>query len=140
MTRTSLFLAAVTLAIAVPATASAHCGSTQGSFAVTCEQGVKVYRHNALSGIPAPLSQGEAFVQAEQIRAQTARAQIQAQARRDARSAELRQRELDIENYRARIYDRNIRRTSFPIGSYYNRGFQFGQPVRIRKGSLNIQH
>jgi hypothetical protein len=141
MTRTSLFIAALTLAITVPATASAHCGTTQGSFAVTCEQGVKVYRHNAMSGIPAPISQSEAYLRAEQIRAKTARAQIQAQSRANARAAELRERELAIEDYRARVFDRTARRTSFPIGAYYNnRGFQFAQPVRIRKDSLNIGH
>ena len=141
MTRISLLLASLTLAAALPATASAHCGTMQGSFIVTCEQGVKVYRHNALSGIPAPISQGQARVKAEQIRARTARAQIQAQSRAAARAADLRERELAIEDYRARVFDRNSRRTSFPVGSFgYNRGFQFGQPVRIRKDSLNIKH
>lgn len=141
MTRTSLFFASLALTIAMPATAVAHCGTTQGSFAVTCEQGVKVYRHNAMSGIPAPISQAEAFLEAEQIRAKTARAQIASQDRANALAAGLRQRELAIEDYRARIEDRFTRRTSsFPIGSYYNRGFSFGRPVRIRKGTLKVQN
>ena len=141
MTRTSLFFTSLALSVAMPATALAHCGTTQGSFAVTCEQGVKVYRHNSLSGVPAPISQAEAFLEAEELRARTARAQIASQDRANALAARLRQRELAIEDYRARIEDRATRRrTSFPIGSYYNRGFSFGRPVRIRKGTLNVQN
>jgi len=141
MTRISIFIAALTLSVAIPATAAAHCGTTQGSFAVTCEQGVKVYRHNAPSGIPAPISQGEAYLKAEKIRARTAQARLDAQARANAREADLRERELAIEDYRTRVFDRTARRTSFPIGAYYtNRGFQFAQPVRIRKDSLNVQY
>ena len=140
MTRISLFFVSLALTVAMPATALAQCGTTQGSFAVTCEQGVKVYRHNSLSGIPAPLSQAEAFLEAEKIRARTARAQIASQDRANALAAKLRRRELAIEDYRARIEDRATRRTSFPIGSYYNRGFSFGRPVRIRKGTLNVRN
>lgn len=141
MTRISIFFASLALSVAMPATAAAQCGTTQGSFAVTCEQGVNVYRHNSLSGVPAPISQAEAFLEAEQIRARTARAQIRSQDRANALAADLRQRELAIEDYRARIEDRfTRRRTAVPIGSFYNRGFSFGRPVRIRKGTLNVQN
>lgn len=140
MTHISIFLAALTLATAIPATAAAQCGTMQGSFAVTCERGVQVYRHQALSGIPAPLSQAEAHLKAEQLRAKTARMRIASQERANARMADLRERELATENYRARVYDRNSRRSAYLVGGYGNRGFGFARPVRIRNGSLNIKH
>jgi len=39
--------------LAIPATAMANCNTTSGSYAVSCEKGVQVYRHQALSPIPA---------------------------------------------------------------------------------------
>ena len=73
MSRNKIFIASLIAGFAFPAAASASCGTTQGSFSVTCEQGVQVYRHNALSGVPAPISQAQASLEAEQIRARTAR-------------------------------------------------------------------
>lgn len=140
MTRTSIFILGLAAAISFPTAAAAQCGTTQGSFAVTCERGVQVYRHNALSGIPAPLSHAEAHLQSAQIRAETARLRIAAQERANQRNAELRERELATEDYRARVYNRNSRRTSYGISAYYNRGYGFARPVRIKKGSLNVQY
>ena len=140
MTRTSIFILGLAAATAFPTAAAASCGTMQGSFAVTCERGVQVYRHQALSGIPAPMSHAEANLKAEQIRAKTARKRIAAQSRADARTADLRDRELAIKDYRARVYDRNSRRSAYIVGGYGNRGYGFAQPVRIRKGSLNIKH
>lgn len=136
MTRIKRFLAVVAMTAALPTAAAAQCGTLQGSFAVTCERGVQVYRHQALSGMPAPLSQAESNLKAEQLRQETARARIQAQARANARAAKLRERELALEDYRARVFDRTARRTSFPIGAFGAGGYQFAQPVRVRSGSL----
>ena len=95
--RAKIFLAAFTAALALPAGAAAHCGTMQGSFKVTCEQGVKVYRHQALSGIPQGLSAERASLKREEIRAETARAQIASDARIAAAKAKLRERELALE-------------------------------------------
>jgi len=72
MTRKTIFIAALAAAMALPAAASANCGTLQGSFAVTCEQGVQVYRHQALSSIPRGISQAQAQLEGEKIRAKTA--------------------------------------------------------------------
>jgi hypothetical protein len=63
MTRSIIFILGLSVAAAFPAAASANCGSVAGPYSVTCEQGVQVYRHNALSGIPHRLTQAEAAVQ-----------------------------------------------------------------------------
>ena len=140
MTRTSILFLGLAAAIAFPTAAAAQCGSTQGSFSVTCERGVQVYRHNALSGIPAPLSHAEANLQAAQLRAKTERLRIASQDRANQLGADLRERELAIEDYRARVYNRNTRRNAYAVGTYGNRGYNFARPVRIRKGSLNVKH
>lgn len=59
MTRLSLkIIAAMSLlfAFALPAQAQAHCSSVSGSYVVTCENGVKVYRHQTKSALPRSLS------------------------------------------------------------------------------------
>lgn len=141
MTRTLIFVLGLGAAIAFPATASASCGTTQGSFAVTCEQGVQVYRHNALSGIPQGLTPAQASLKSAQLRAKTDRLRIAAQERNSQRASIIRERELEQERYRNRILNSNFRRRSVVgYGTYGSRGSFFGRPVRIRSGSLNIQH
>lgn len=59
MTRLSLKLIAamsLLLAFTLPTQAQAHCASMSGSYVVTCEKGVKVYRHQAKSTLPRSLS------------------------------------------------------------------------------------
>lgn len=59
MTRLSLkIIAAMSLlfAFALPAQAQAHCAAMNGSYVVTCEKGVKVYRHQTKSALPRSLS------------------------------------------------------------------------------------
>ena len=123
MTRTSIFILGLAAAITFPATASASCGTMQGSFIVTCEQGVQVYRHNALSGVPAPMTQAQADLKIEQSRAKTARQRISAQARTDARNANLRERELAIKDLEARTTAEALRRDP---RAYSNAGYRYG--------------
>jgi len=133
MSRTTLFIASLTAAMAMPALASAHCGTKQGSFIVTCEKGVKVYRHDALSSIPQGPSIAEARLEAAKERQKTARLRISAAANSQAASNKLRQRALDIKEYRARVYDRNTRRRSYSYGGYgYGGGLSFARPIRVR--------
>lgn len=145
MTRRLTFIIGLGAALAFPAIASAGCGTTQGSFSVTCEQGVQVYRHNALSGIPRGISQAEASVETAKIRAKTDRLRIESQERATQRAAKLREREIVQDEFRSRIVNQNIRRFSnsgfgrFGSGNYGSNGF-FAQPVRIRTGSLNVKH
>lgn len=127
MTRTFIFSLGLAAAIAFPAAASAQCGTLQGSFIKTCEQGVQVYRHNSLSGIPAPMTQAEATVKAEEIRAKTARQRIAAQSRSDARSADLRARELSILDFEARSNNQALRRSPF---AFSNPGYGYGYGVQ----------
>jgi len=124
MTRTSIFILGLAAAISFPTAASASCGTMQGSFIVTCEQGVQVYRHNALSGIPAPKSDARLNLEAEQIRAKTARQRIAAQSRTDARNADLRERELGIKDFEARTTSEALRRSPFAFSTpAYGAGF-----------------
>ncbi len=140
MTRTSIFIIGLGAALSFPGVASATCGTMQGSYAVTCERGVQVYRHQALSGIPAPITQAEASIQAAQIRAETAEKRLAFEERASKRDADLRDRELGIEDYRARVYNQKLNRTSRYNNSYGNRSFGGGygsgyntrQPVRVR--------
>ena len=143
MSRNKIFIASLIAGFAFPAAASASCGTIQGSFSVTCEQGVQVYRHNSLSGVPAPLSAAEASLEGERIRAKTARENLAAQQRDSARNARLREREQALDLYQTRIYDNLTRRRSFTrnrfgaYGTYGARGYSFGTPVRVRSGSVN---
>jgi len=140
MTRTSIFILGLAAAISLPTAASANCGTMQGSFIVTCEKGVQVYRHNSLSGMPAPMTRAQAIVKAEQLRAKTAQQQISAQSRNDARIANLRERELAIQDYRARVYDRNTRGRSYYVTSFGNRGFGFARPGSFRSRSRKARN
>ena len=159
MTRKSIFIIGLSAALAFPTVAAANCGTQQGSYTLTCEQGVQVFRHNALSGVPRSITQAEATLQAEQIRAKTAQKRIESQERASQRDAELRDRELGLEDYRARIYDRTTRRFTNSRNSFNNRsgvgrfgsgsfgsigfasgGFNYGQPVRIRTRGTNTDN
>ncbi len=117
MIRTTIFTLGLTAAISFPTAAAAQCGTVQGSFAVTCEQGVQVYRHNSLSGIPAPKTQAQATVEAAEIRAKTARQRIAAQSRSDARNSDLRERELSIQDFEARSTGEALRRSPFAFSN-----------------------
>ena len=86
MTRRLTFIFSLGAALAFPAIASANCGTIEGSFSVTCEQGVQVFRHNALSGVPRGISQAEASVRSAEIRANTDRLRIESQERADLRA------------------------------------------------------
>ena len=119
MNRTKIFLAALTAAVVLPAAASANCGTMQGSFAVTCEQGVQVYRHQSLSSIPQGISQQSAQLQAEEIRAKTERARINAQSRNAAANRRLREREIAIDDFNARTDNQFLRRSN----NFGNNGF-----------------
>lgn len=130
--RAVVFVASLTAIAAIPATASAHCGTTQGSFAVTCEQGVKVYRHNSLSARPRGLTPTQARIEAETIRQKTERSRLAAMQRSEARANALRQRELDIEDYRVRAEDRNFRNRSVVYGGRYG-GYTIARPIRVRR-------
>ena len=128
MTRTSIFILGLAAAISFPTAAAAKCGTMQGSFALTCEQGVQVYRHNALSGIPAPKSAARLNLEAEQIRAKTARQRIAAQSRSEARNADLRERELAIQSFEARSNAEALRRTPFAFSTpRYGYGTNFSR-------------
>ena len=157
MTRTLIFMFCLATAVAFPAVASANCGTVQGSFSVTCEQGVQVFRHNAPSGIPRGLTPAEASLQAAQLRARNDRLRIESQERANQRDQRLRERELLQDEFRTEIFNRNARRfnnSSFGIGRGFRNGFGggfrggfngsrglvFGEPFRVRTGSLNIQH
>lgn len=124
MIRTKIFVAALSAAVIFPAAASAHCGTMQGSFAVTCEKGVQVYRHQALSSLPQGLSDAQTRLEVAKIRAKTQRAQVASTGRIAAANANLRRRELAVQDYRARVYDRSTRRRSSYAG--YGGGFGFG--------------
>lgn len=120
MTRTTIFIAALTAAVALPSAAAAHCSSQQGSFTVTCEQGVTVFRHRALSSIPQGLSAADARIEIEKLRQETAQAKIDVDARAHARNAKLRERELAIADYSARANARySGRRYYTPYGGGY---------------------
>jgi len=141
MSRKTIFIAALAAAITFPAAASASCGTLQGSYAVTCEQGVQVYRHQALSSIPRGLSQAQAQLEAEKIRAKTAQRSIAAQERADIRAINLQRRELALEDYRSRIFDnalRNNRRfgvrsSGLGFGSGFGSGIGLVQPIRVQQ-------
>jgi len=142
MTRKTIFIAALVAAFALPAAASANCGTIQGSYAVTCEQGVQVFRHQALSSIPRGLSQAQAQIEAEKIRAKTAQRSIAAQERADIRANNLQRRELALEDYRTRIFDANLRNrrsfglrnnSGFGFGSGFGTGIGLVQPIRVQQ-------
>ena len=126
MTRRLTFIFSLGAALAFPAIASANCGTIEGSFSVTCEQGVQVFRHNALSGVPRGISQAEASVRSAEIRANTDRLRIESQERADLRDQRLRERELVQDDIRTRIFNRNSRRFTNSFGFGNGRGFRGG--------------
>jgi len=130
--------------LALPVTATAHCGSMQGSFSVTCEKGVKIYRHNAPSSVPAGPSKAQTHLEAAKLRQETAQRRIQAEQRAQAEQAELRRKEIENESYRNRIRQDNARRrvrrfrSAYISGSgyygYYG-GYTLARPVRVRRAN-----
>ena len=144
MTRTIVFIASLAAAIVLPTSAAAHCSVQQGSFTVTCEQGVTVFRHQALSSIPQGISAADAGIEIEKLRQKTAQSKINAKARAQARNAKLRERELAIADYSARVQDRISRRRNIyylPYGNGYNgygfSGFQTVPSGNARTGNRN---
>lgn len=142
MTRATIFTAVLTATIALPAAASAHCSSIEGSFAVTCEQGVQVFRHQALSSFPRGLSKAETQLEIEKLRRETALENIAANERAQAVNAQLRDRELAIQDYQARVYDRNTRGRSYVSygGGYgygYGSGYQVAGPLGLNGNRAN---
>jgi len=130
----------LTLAIlALPATAAAHCGSTQGSFSVNCESGVKVYRHNAQSSLPAGPTAAQIQLNIAKLRQQTAEKRIQAERNAQAEQADLRRQEIENERFRNRILQENAGRrsgrftTGFGNRGFYGGGLTFARPVTVRK-------
>lgn len=123
MNRTTIFIAATVAALALPAAASANCGTMQGSYAVTCEQGVQVFRHQALSSIPQGLSAQQTQLEAEKIRAQTARAQIASNDRIAAANTKLRERELALDDFNARTDSRFLRNSDNFRNNNFGSGF-----------------
>ena len=136
MTRTSIFIVGLAAAITFPTAAAANCGTMQGSFNVTCERGVQVYRHNSLSGIPAPMTQAEATVKAAEIRAKTARQRIAAQSSSDARMADLRERELSIQDYETRIAGEALRRSPFAFSAP---SYGYGYGTNFNRARVNTR-
>jgi hypothetical protein len=132
MTRSIIFILGLSVAAAFPAAASANCGSVAGPYSVTCEQGVQVYRHNALSGIPHRLTQAEAAVQTAEIRAETDRLRIAADERANRRASDLRAREIREENFRNRIINRDSRPFPQTFGIYSSRGLGLRGSLRSR--------
>lgn len=130
----------ITLAIlALPMTAAAHCGSTQGSFSLNCESGVKVYRHNAQSSLPAGPTAAQTQLNIAKLRQQTAEKRIQAERNAQAEQADLRRQEIDNERFRNRIVQENVGRRSGRLGTgfgnrgFHGGGFTFARPVTVRQ-------
>lgn len=132
----------LTLAIlALPMTAAAHCGSSQGSFSLNCESGVKVYRHNAQSSLPAGPTAAQTQLNIAKLRQQTAEKRIRAERNAQAEQADLRAQEIENERYRNRILQHDRARRSgrfssgfgFGSGQYYGGGYSLGRAVNVRK-------
>lgn len=82
--------AAIMFTFAVPTQASAHCSKVSGSYVVTCEKGVAVYRHQAKSALPMSLTRSSGQSQSSAKADQRAAVAQQLEARR-IRIAEKRQ-------------------------------------------------
>lgn len=75
-------MAAAMTAFALPTQALANCGSASGSYVVSCESGVKVYRHQAKSPLPASLSNPNRQTQSDRQADRRAAVAQQLEARR----------------------------------------------------------
>jgi len=83
--------------LALPTSALAQCDTMVGSYAVTCEKGVQVYRHQALSPLPA-VSQVEI----------TRRKALAQQDRRIGISQQLQAQQVAIANRAQRAQERDL--------------------------------
>ena len=130
--------------MSLPTTAFAYCGnSADGNFSVNCQNGVKVFRHNAPSSIPVGRSAASTQLEIAKIRQETELRRIQADRRSQAEIADLRRLEIENERFRNRI----IQHRSFGRTRFVNQGFGFsnfngfsnfdgfraGRPVNVRK-------
>lgn len=121
--------------LALPGVASATCGMTQGSFAVHCESGVKVYRHSAPSAIPVGPTAAQVQLNIAKMRHQAEQNRIIAQREAQAEQVELRERELALEDYRTRILDRDLRNQNrfFGVQPGLQNGLGFGAGVALSR-------
>lgn len=121
--------------LALPGIAAASCGTSQGSFAVNCESGVKVYRHAAPSAIPVGPTAAQVQLNIAKMRQQTEQNRIIAQRAAQAEQNELRERELALEDYRARILDRDLRNRNrfFGVQPGLQNGLGFGAGVSLSR-------
>lgn len=125
MTRIFIFLTTVVAAAAMPSLALAHCGTTSGSFSVSCEKGVIVYRHNSYSTIPRGLSAAQAKLEVAKIKQKATREKLAAQSRAKAAELALREREIELNEARAAAQNRSNGRRLYYATTFG--GFQLAQ-------------
>ena len=115
---TSLIIAAA--ALLFPVQAFANCGSVSGPYSVSCEQGVKIYRHNTKS--IAPQTSRANFDQREALEASRQQALINTQL--ESRRISIEEREqLALESDLIRRRGRSL------VGSRFSayRGYGFNR-------------
>jgi hypothetical protein len=124
----SLSVALIAAAFTLPTQAFAGCGQMNGSFVVSCENGVKVYRHQAKSSAPVAASYG--YVQPRYSASAERRADValQLEARR-VRIEERRQRAEETDLIRTqRGFNRRIANRRFVAFG----GARGGRLTRVR--------
>lgn len=104
----TMSIALIAGAFALPTQAFAGCGQMNGSFAVSCESGVKVYRHQAKSSVPVAVTYG--YVQPRYSASAERRADV---------ALQLEARRVRIEERRQRAEETDLIRTQ----RGFNRGF-----------------
>ncbi len=123
MTRTTIFIASLIAALAFPAIASASCGTSEGSFTVTCEKGVKVFRHNSLSARPRGLSASRLKAKAIEARQDADKARLESKDRYNLRKLALQERALDIKERQLEVSQRSTRRRF---------AYSIARPIRVK--------
>jgi hypothetical protein len=123
-------ISAVIAATAMPMSASANCAKMSGSFLVTCEKGVQVYRHNSMSLRTVGLSDKYAAqVETAEIRAKSQRDRLAAQADMTRARTKLREQALRNQRY---FYRRATISSPYSGGSrIYSRASRY--PVVYRR-------
>lgn len=131
--KTAVIIGAMILGVCVPTTAWAGCGSAGGSYNVSCEKGVKVYRHQAKNLRSVGLTAAQTRLKIAKMQQQTQRQAIAASRATARENAALRSKQIDSQRD-------SYRRATATSRYGYNRGYRSGYSVisslRIRRRGL----
>ncbi|MEP1230895.1 MAG: hypothetical protein ABJG88_09490 [Litorimonas sp.] len=140
MMKKSVLIGVTLAAMALPNVAFAHCGGqTKGSFNVSCEAGVQVYRHQSLQ-LPRLSPNAQARVEVAKINRRTQQDAIASRERIAARNTAVNNRRAATDEFFRRSLVEQPSNLSRLSGFNFNRNFNSGFGFAGRRNSFGLRY